>query len=1123
MEIQKNNKFCNYLKNTFNKIREAFKIGTQKKGLNYNDYIIKFDRLAYLVLMGFVIITSISIFIFNSINGSEKNNITWPLLAILLISFIICGVYFFIKKNEKTMKIFFYLLVLLMDSLIFCASNYSINVANDINLFSKYIYFFIFSKIIFAILKFNFSFFYILIYITYKSIIFGIIINLFSNKDNQKINFTIEIISFSLTCICVFLFTMIKQDFITKSMEFYTNNKFAIEYFQSLINTLNKGFLSLNLTNYTMNINKSFINFMKSIGISDENIHANLYNIEKKTEKSNLLNLRSFRKSRYSTRFDLKNTSYTNKNALKKSSVLMPNQTEITNKLNIEREKLKISTIDPKNLRGLDDLMVKDNNEIKTINYEKVKIEEEMENNNNSSKSKIELDKNKYDFNIIPICHDEDTFLLKIDFLLNYVFCYFYEESFNKGNSRNKPQGNERFSLSEAIKDIFYSKEKNINTDQNFIFKGVYESREKKIFKDNMQFNMILEVHYRKIKTINGDLIEFFFNDITLTRNVEMEKAENKVKAMVLAKVSHEFKTPLITIIYILKNYIKKTHYSKNGVSLEHVNTYDNDYIANTIDLSDYMLSLINDIVDYSVINSEFEFKCEFDNFDLHDLLLFGYRILKILINCRGLKDYVHPLLEINENVPKNFCSDEKRVKQILLNLITNSIKFTRRGYIKISAVISHENSLMISIEDTGIGIQSKDISKLFKDHSKLWDKASAEMNKIGSGLGLSICKKIVEKIGKCIEVESIPNKKTRFFFILENKHVMKKAFSVNRSIEKNLAQFKKSIMNVTTKSVKEAKLSFQNPGRPKSFNTHVQVSRFNDNNNLSINNMFLKRIMSDYTDDPNNNNNNNVNRASDIEGIKFSNSSNNSNLGLNNLISNTNNIFNNINTNVIDISKVHLSSEEDTVKYTDTKQKFKFSYEMMDDCSNSSGSVKFRIPDFNPQPIIKKENKKEYNKGIKSSAKSELDRNFLKLIKPIKKYFDMKNKDIILVVDDNKFLRKSLKTNIRSIFNDTSVDVIGCSDGIETLYLAMIDQMTNNRIKLIISDENMVYMSGTESNLILSSFHIDGKMNFIPFSLCSAARNDDEYLIRNKINYKLNKPPSKNELKSLFITLNLI
>lgn len=123
------------------------------------------------------------------------------------------------------------------------------------------------------------------------------------------------------------------------------------------------------------------------------------------------------------------------------------------------------------------------------------------------------------------------------------------------------------------------------------------------------------------------------------------------------------------------------------------------------------------------------------------------------------MKDHIHQILEINENVPKTFCSDEKRIKQIILNLITNSINFTRRGYIIISAKITVENFLLISVENTGIGIQASYISNIFKESFKLEfenefsnDKNKKEqeiLHKTEAGLGLSIMRNITEEIGE--------------------------------------------------------------------------------------------------------------------------------------------------------------------------------------------------------------------------------------------------------------------------------------------------------------------------------------------------------------------------------------
>lgn len=1096
-------RFCNFLKNYYKFTKNILKSQIDEKEIKYSHNLSRFERLTFLVLIGYVILSTLSVFIFNLFD-SKIRGIQWPLFSISLLCLIICGIYLvFKKRNNKMMKLFYFILNLFMDAFSLIFAYISINNSdNNIILDNKHVFFFIISTFVIAILKFYFSLITILIYLGYKCVIFAILINVFSrNNPKNEINFTFETISFILTCFTLFLFTLIKQDFIKKSIKLYVSKKFGIEYFQSLINKMNKGFLSLNFTKYKVNVNNSFVNLIRAMGISEELIQENLFKkADKKDEKYKLLNTRTFKQSRFSTLHDLKNINSSDRFYLKNSGSLKKTKLNINKDFNIEEKK---------DLSGYN---MKDNSELKNFNLSYIK--NELPKNLNEDKNIFH--NNSFNLNNSSITTQEESFLTKIDFFLNFVFCHFYEENINYGNSKNnKYHSNEKEPLSETLRDIFYSKEKIDNSDQNFIFKGIYVLKDNKKTKEkNQQNKLILEVHFRKIKTIKGDLVEFFFNDLTKKRNEEIEKAENKVKSMVFAKVSNEFKTPLITIIYILKNYIKKTYLSKNGLSFEEISTFDEDYISNTIDLSDYMLSFVNDIMDYSIIESNNEFKCEYDNFDLHELLLFSHRILKIMINCRGLKDHVHPLIEINDNVPKNFCSDEKRIKQILLNLITNSIKFTRRGYIKISAILNNEKKLIISIEDTGIGIQSKDISKIFKNDLKSFrgNNNEDEGNKIGHGLGLSICKKIIEKIGKCIEVESIPNKKTRFYFVLESKRSMKKSYSITRTIEGSLEQFKKSIMNVTTKSVKQAKINNYHPRRPNSFNTLVQMNRIHNSQTANNGNYQKRKISKELNE--NLKEEKVIGKSYEKNILQISNDN----------ISNVDNIrqaaeeYNlNINLNLeFDATKSEISSSDDTIRFSETQQKMEFPYNVLSHRSNSSNhSIRLKSHLLQKPP----------RSNIKSSTKvkSEIDKSFMKIIKPIKKFYDMKNKDIILIVDDNKFLRKSLKNNIKSIFTNTCVDVIGCNDGIESLYLIMLDQMTKNSIRLIISDENMVYMNGTDLNMILSSFYTEGKMPFIPFALCSAARDDDEFMIRNRINYIIKKPPTKNELKSIFMTLNLI
>ncbi|MFA6542338.1 MAG: ATP-binding protein, partial [Bacteroidota bacterium] len=104
--------------------------------------------------------------------------------------------------------------------------------------------------------------------------------------------------------------------------------------------------------------------------------------------------------------------------------------------------------------------------------------------------------------------------------------------------------------------------------------------------------------------------------------------------------------------------------------------------------------------------------------------------------------------------------SDERRVAQILLNIINNAIKFTDKGFVRI-AYETTEKTIVTKIIDTGIGIKKEDLRKLFKPFSQI--DAGLTRNHEGTGLGLSICQKLVEKLGGTLSVESVPGTGSTF------------------------------------------------------------------------------------------------------------------------------------------------------------------------------------------------------------------------------------------------------------------------------------------------------------------------------------------------------------------------
>ena len=128
-------------------------------------------------------------------------------------------------------------------------------------------------------------------------------------------------------------------------------------------------------------------------------------------------------------------------------------------------------------------------------------------------------------------------------------------------------------------------------------------------------------------------------------------------------------------------------------------------------------------------------------------------------------------MYRLHKDFPKYVFGDSTRVQQVLTNLVKNALKFTKRGFIKIIAsYISQFEMVKIAVEDTGHGISKEDQQLLFKQFGKL--ETSAHMNEKGIGLGLFICKKLVQQMGGEIEVESEEGKGSIFTFTINMKQV---------------------------------------------------------------------------------------------------------------------------------------------------------------------------------------------------------------------------------------------------------------------------------------------------------------------------------------------------------------
>lgn len=190
------------------------------------------------------------------------------------------------------------------------------------------------------------------------------------------------------------------------------------------------------------------------------------------------------------------------------------------------------------------------------------------------------------------------------------------------------------------------------------------------------------------------------------------------------------------------------------------LNDKQREYVQYILESAEHLLSLINSILDLSKIESGY-YELEICRFSLKNVLEQSV----LMLRERALKHNVKITIEIEPPADIEIEADEQRIKQVLLNLLTNAVKFTsENGYIHVRAS-RHEQFMKISVSDTGIGIKPEDMDKLFKPFSQIENPYTKITE--GTGLGLALSKKIVELHEGQIWAESEYGKGSTFHFTI--------------------------------------------------------------------------------------------------------------------------------------------------------------------------------------------------------------------------------------------------------------------------------------------------------------------------------------------------------------------
>ncbi|MCB0762197.1 MAG: response regulator [Flavobacteriales bacterium] len=235
-----------------------------------------------------------------------------------------------------------------------------------------------------------------------------------------------------------------------------------------------------------------------------------------------------------------------------------------------------------------------------------------------------------------------------------------------------------------------------------------------------------------------------------LVRAKEAAEAGARSKSDFLATMSHEIRTPMNAVMGMA------------SLLAETPLTEDQHKFVKTIRIgADNLLTIINDILDYSKIESG-KLELEFQSFNLRQMIEEVMDLMAPQVYNKGIElmYFIHP------KVARHVVSDVTRLRQILINLINNAVKFTHEGEVFVEVQVNNDYELEFAVRDSGIGIPEDRMGRLFKTFSQVDSSTTRQYG--GTGLGLAICKRLTELMGGEIHVKSEVGVGSVFTFTVE-------------------------------------------------------------------------------------------------------------------------------------------------------------------------------------------------------------------------------------------------------------------------------------------------------------------------------------------------------------------
>lgn len=258
---------------------------------------------------------------------------------------------------------------------------------------------------------------------------------------------------------------------------------------------------------------------------------------------------------------------------------------------------------------------------------------------------------------------------------------------------------------------------------------------------------------YRGHLYVISDVTESYNYTQELQKQRDLAEEANASKSAFLSVVSHEIRTPMNAVVGMTDLLLR-----------DELTEKQRKYMLNIRNSGSALVMIVNDLLDQSKIEAG-KMEIVEDAYELKPLL----DDVRMIIENRVGSKPIHVIMDIDDQIPEMLVGDSLRIRQILINLMNNAVKFTEEGYIQLTISITAQEDdrlfLKFSVKDSGQGIRPEDLNRLFQAFSQVDTKKNH--SKEGTGLGLSISRDFIALMGGQLEVASEYGKGSEFFFTI--------------------------------------------------------------------------------------------------------------------------------------------------------------------------------------------------------------------------------------------------------------------------------------------------------------------------------------------------------------------